>query len=349
MRGPQSWGPFFCKCNVHNRRVEITSPNSRSQAWSSFWSKGALHSCIDSFGQNYSGPIGDFWRAIFVDVSPGDRVLDLATGNGALPLLLSREKGEDVWVDAVDLATVAPAWHQISRYPNIRFHSRTTVESLPFADASFDLIVSQFGLEYVVRPVALLECIRVMKPSASAAFVMHHADSVLVKVGRAEAANQALLLAPDGMLAAASQVIPWIERARAGELDVDEILIARESRVAYNRAIANIGAEIERSSVPDLLLESRQLVHGLLSTTQAADTDSRLAALAEYRECLNDASLRTAELIRHALNRQDLDELVGVFKQNLPSHFCTYQVLCQEQGILGWAVLVQPIRRTAQL
>lgn len=344
MKGPQQWGPFFWNGNGHNRGVNLAPPNSRSQAWSSFWSKGSLHSCIDSFGQDYAGTIGDFWRAIFADVNPGDRVIDLATGNGALPLLLSHEQGKNVWIDGVDLATVAPIWHEVSRYPNICFHSRTAVENLPFSDASFDLVVSQFGLEYAFWPAALLECVRVMRPLATAAFVMHHADSVLVKVGAAEAANQAFLLAPDGLLAAASQVIPWIERARAGELNADEILVARESRAAYNHAMANVGAEIERSPIPDLLLESRQLVHGLLSTALAADADSRLAALAEYRQCLDEASLRTAELIQHALDQQGVDKMFKVLQQALPSHSCSCQVLRQEQGILGWAVLVRPIK-----
>lgn len=349
MEGPQQWGPFFYKCNGHNKQVEIASQNSRSQAWSSFWSKGPLHSCIDSFGQNYSGAIGDFWRAIFADMNPGDRVIDLATGNGALPLLLSHEQGEDAWIDAVDLATVAPTWHQGSQHPNIHFYSGTAVEKLPFSDASFDLVISQFGLEYAVWPAALLECARVMKPFARAAFVMHHADSVLVEVGRTEAANQALLLAPDGLLAAASGVIPWIERARAGELDTEEIRVAQEARAAYNLAMANVGAEIQRSSVPDLLIESRELVHGLVSTALAADAASGLATLAEYRRALDEASLRTTELIQHALDQRRADQLVEAFQQVLPSHSCSCQVLSQEQGVLGWRILVQPSKRAAEL
>ena len=60
----------------------------RRQAWSSYWAQGALHSCTGSFDARYSGAIGAFWDAVVAEIPPGSRVLDLATGNGALPLRL---------------------------------------------------------------------------------------------------------------------------------------------------------------------------------------------------------------------------------------------------------------------
>src|SRR5690606_38242574 len=60
----------------------------RRGAWSSYWAAGALHSCIGSLVEDQDGGIGRFWRACFAGLGDGDRVLDLGTGNGALPKLL---------------------------------------------------------------------------------------------------------------------------------------------------------------------------------------------------------------------------------------------------------------------
>ena len=96
-------------------------------------------------------------------VRPGQRVLDVACGTGVLAREAARVVGERGYVAGVDLdagmlsvaARVAPAidWRQAS------------AESLPFADASFDAVVSQFGLMFFPdRRSALLAMVRVLTP-----------------------------------------------------------------------------------------------------------------------------------------------------------------------------------------
>lgn len=319
-----------------------STPNTRSQAWSSYWSRGALHSCVDSFGGQYSGVIESFWRYCFELLQADNRMLDLATGNGALPLLLwEQTRGKAVLTDAVDLAEIAPAWYSSSSHPTIHFHPGTSMERLPFPEASFDLIVSQFGLEYAQWPHALHECARVIKPNGKAAFIMHHAGSVLVEVGRTEYVNQMLLLAENGLLDAASRVIPWISRARAA-FGAYENALAHECRLAYNLAMSQLADEIKISPVPDLLIESRELIHDLVSGARMADSDKQLSLLSDYRKNLQEASLRTSEMVEHALNQQRMDGLVGTFLKQLPSHSAHFQPIVQEQGILGWSVVIAP-------
>ena len=142
-------------------------PNARSQAWSAYWSSGRLHSCAGSFEGNYGGAIGTFWRTRLVHLAPGARVLDLATGNGPLPEMLALMHGAAIAVDAVYLAVPAPAWHDPSRHPGVRFHAGVDMEALPFADGLFDLVVSQYGFEYADHARALAEVLRVAAPRAS--------------------------------------------------------------------------------------------------------------------------------------------------------------------------------------
>ena len=177
---------------------------ARREVWSTYWAQGALHSCVGSFDERYSGAIGAFWDDIVATMAAGTRVLDLATGNGALPMRVWKHHGNRVHVDAVDLAALAPPWYQPADHESIAFHAGVLMEALPFADGGHDWVVSQYGFEYADRDAALSECLRVLAPQGRLAFVMHHVDSVLVAVGREELANIECLLAADGLVQAAS-------------------------------------------------------------------------------------------------------------------------------------------------
>ena len=316
--------------------------DERRRAWSSYWAGGALHSCVGSYTGNYAGVIGDFWRERFERLREGSRVLDLATGNGALPLLLQDRAGAEggIRIDAVDLAEVAPPWLQASRYPGITFHAGVAMEELPFVEQSFDLVVSQFGLEYARWPEALHEILRVGKPRGGNAFVMHHADSVLVKVGKAELANQRLLLEADGLLDAVGAIIPWMARARIGAIDMRNSAEALACRQRYNQAMNQLAEQIEASPAPDLLIESRDWAHGLVSVANGMDTNQQLSLLVEYSEAMRAASLRTSEMVEHALDQAQVNGLLEFFREHGADHDAACLPLSQKEGILGWGIVI---------
>lgn len=313
----------------------------RRAAWSSYWAQGALHSCVGSFDAGYAGAIGDFWDAFFADLPPGARVLDLATGNGALPLRLKQRQGApgDLRIDAVDLATLAPSWHRPETDAGIRFHQGVAMESLPFADGTFDRVASQFGFEYARRREASAECVRVARAGASFGFVLHHADSVLVSVGRAELANQERLLAPDGLLEATGRVLPWIARARAGAAPGSA---AAAARADYNAAMSQLSAAIASSAVPDALVEARGHMHALVAGVSEATLQAGLDAIAAYREAMSAAALRTREMIEHALDAAEVEALATYFEAACPGCTARYAPLVQPEGVLAWGLVVSP-------
>jgi ubiquinone/menaquinone biosynthesis C-methylase UbiE len=91
---------------------------------------------------------------------PGATLLDVATGPGSLPLEATRL---GMICTGVDLS---PGMIQLAEksHPGIEFHV-ADVEHLPFADASFDAVVCNFGLGHFPYPEAsVAECVRVLKP-----------------------------------------------------------------------------------------------------------------------------------------------------------------------------------------
>jgi ubiquinone/menaquinone biosynthesis C-methylase UbiE len=117
------------------------------------------------------------WGPVVADaarVAPGDRVLDVACGTGALTLAAAERVGRSGAVTGLDpnpdmlaVARAKPAaidWRQ------------GRAEDLPFSDASFDAVVSQFGLMFFDDPArAFAEMHRVLAPGGRLAVAVFDA------------------------------------------------------------------------------------------------------------------------------------------------------------------------------
>lgn len=307
----------------------------RRGAWSSYWAAGALHSCIGSLVEDQDGGIGRFWRACFAGLGDGDRVLDLGTGNGALPKLLLESTACSIRVDAVDLADPRPDWLASTPHPTVTFHPGVSMEALPFPAATFDLVVSQFGLEYAQWPDALDEAARVCRSDAGLALVLHHADSLVVRMGRVEQAHQQLLLADDGLVAVAIDLLPHLVRISEG---AKPDASADRARQAYNDAMALIAERISGSDVPDLLIQARQQVHSILGGRFGNDPAGRRALLDDYAQALADASVRTQELLACALDEARAGELAEALRARLPGRVINRQPLKHGTDVVAWGI-----------
>jgi SAM-dependent methyltransferase len=106
----------------------------------------------------------------FAGIAPGERVLDVATGTGVVALAAAHRGAR---VSGLDLT---PALLDVAR-ENAKIAGRDIewtegdVEALPYADASFDVVLSQFGHMFAPRPdVAIAQMRRVLRPGGRVAF-----------------------------------------------------------------------------------------------------------------------------------------------------------------------------------
>lgn len=96
-------------------------------------------------------------------IGPGQRLLDVACGTGALTVAAAGRVSPGGAVLGLD---INPEMLAVARrqHPEIEWHEGRA-ESLPFAGASFDAVVSQFGLMFFDdRVAALREMQRVLRP-----------------------------------------------------------------------------------------------------------------------------------------------------------------------------------------
>jgi ubiquinone/menaquinone biosynthesis C-methylase UbiE len=106
---------------------------------------------------------------------PGDRLLDVASGEGVL-LRLAVRAGFDTW--GIDLSTAAMQITKL-QVPQARV-VRGEGETLPWADALFDYVTNLGSLEHFLDPVrGVREMARVLKPTGLCCVLLPNSYYVL--------------------------------------------------------------------------------------------------------------------------------------------------------------------------
>jgi ubiquinone/menaquinone biosynthesis C-methylase UbiE len=99
-----------------------------------------------------------------VDIRSGERVLDVAAGNGNASLAAARHWCDVVATDYVGALLDRARARAIAEGRQIEFRE-ADAEALPFADSSFDVVLSTFGVMFAPdQEKAAAELIRVCRP-----------------------------------------------------------------------------------------------------------------------------------------------------------------------------------------
>jgi len=129
------------------------------QMWSSFAPTAALTTPVAAHLVEFAGVRG------------GETVLDVACGTGVVAITAARRGATVAGLDLTpELIEHARENEKIAGCGPIEW-TEGDAEQLPYADASFDVVLSQFGHMFAPRPeVALGEMRRVLKPGGRIAF-----------------------------------------------------------------------------------------------------------------------------------------------------------------------------------
>ncbi len=170
------------------RAAQSASPAARAPrsgvagpgTWSTFWHEFAAE---DTPAERCYIP-GDgrlaadaHWLRFAERLPHRARVLDLGCGAGAVGRSLLGRRG-DLAVTGIDWAEVPAV-----QVANLNLLQGVRMEALPFGDACFDAAVSLFGTEYGDIDETARELGRVLRPGSPFSFLVHHADSAILKEG----------------------------------------------------------------------------------------------------------------------------------------------------------------------
>lgn len=107
-----------------------------------------------------------------VTLGPGTRVLDVACGTGIVARVAADRLAGTGSVTGVDMnPAMIEVGTRVAAKEGLQIDWKVgKVESLPFADRSFDLVTIQQGLQFFPdQPAALRECLRVLVPGGTLA------------------------------------------------------------------------------------------------------------------------------------------------------------------------------------
>jgi SAM-dependent methyltransferase len=204
-------------------------------AWDRFWSYDRLSSFGTGKGAgNYGGDIAAGWRAFFAALPAGARVLDVATGNGAIALM-AVEAGKKLDVTGADLAAIRPAAFASSRQRDlkkIRFLAETAAEDLPIEDGSIDAVVSQYGIEYSDLKKSVPETVRVVSPAGRLRFACHAAEGSLAADTKLAIADADFLLDDLDLTGRAARCLDAVLGVERGRQSGQFAEIAAQARYA---------------------------------------------------------------------------------------------------------------------
>lgn len=316
----------------------------RRLAWTRYWAEGELHSLGTSFAGNYADSMGTFWQGQFALCDSTQHILDIGCGNGPLAkLLIDLDPDAGPSWTGIDLANPSPLWlAQQSEIAQSRLHFRGGVlaEELPFADHSFDLVVSQFGIEYSDLARSQAEAVRVLKPEGRIALLIHHAQSLPVIVSRHELRHLDFLDRLEFM-SIIEQMIPFM--AKLAEVDGQKSLMsdqtAMETRKRFDEAQAAIERRAATEPIPDLLVDVRLYAQECFQLAVSAGPQAAGKRLATYIAFLQDSRLRLDELVRSALDEVgvvSLQERFATLRQRPVRSSLTPVVV--NDHVFGWAV-----------
>jgi demethylmenaquinone methyltransferase/2-methoxy-6-polyprenyl-1,4-benzoquinol methylase len=127
-----------------------------------------------SFGQDPR------WRSFLVsriETGPGETVLDVASGTGAVAIELARRRGSAVvCIDqSPEMLAEGRRRIELAGLAHLIRLREGRAEELPFSDGSFDALTFTYLLRYVDDPGALLaELARVVRPGGTMAMLEFH-------------------------------------------------------------------------------------------------------------------------------------------------------------------------------
>ena len=312
--------------------------------WSTYWQKGTITTFHGRFGENYDGPVRDFWHTVFRGLPKQAKIVDLATGNGAIALLAAQyghrqHKAFDIV--GVDYAQIDPAAMFAGKayakhVRRVRFLGETRIEATGLPGHTYDLAMSQFGIEYADTALAVAEVARLLNTKGGVfAAMVHHADSAIVRQAK-DGIEQIAACAKSGLQEAARDLHKHLDDLAGRDKDPRQDDRAKAQRAAINESLTALNRDSTRFRDPGQIV---YYVENSMATFNPAVTggksvDQKLGLLRQVSNETEAYQQRMRDLISAALGEAEIANLASrlraagfEIRENRPfvfegAHFC---------------------------
>lgn len=260
---------------------------------------GDAHACTREFSANARERIAANWASEFRQLKDGAKVLDLATGNGALitripdSLPASVQTVEAIGVDIATIDQTAPKYLRADERLKVEFQGGVDVSALPYADAQFDLVTSQYGIEYGNIFATFREACRVTRDRL--VLLVHAADGVVVRQNTDIVRQVRFILSE-------TDVIAHLRR-----LNDDH---CSENLAQVKQALSQIRKEMKLLENPSFLDAVLEHLTSLLCGVSAHPSGAVASAIDDLERHLGTHAERMADLWTAARTKAELAELL---------------------------------------
>jgi SAM-dependent methyltransferase len=178
---------FFPVADTEN--CSFNTMSTTDQGWADYWQHdgdgGEVF--VNAKGERHPA-LAEYWGAVFAEVSDKAAVIDIASGAGSIFAHLPAGHGLDLF--AADIAAEA-LLALTDRIPGVT----TTVcaaDAVPYGDGRFELVVSQFGIEYAGIN-AFTEAARLVAPGGRLSCLCHVEDGYIDSNNKAQLEEASLV------------------------------------------------------------------------------------------------------------------------------------------------------------
>ena len=316
--------------------------------WAQFWRHGSVTTFERPDNPNYDGEIREFWERQFATLAEGARIVDLATGNGAVALLaaeFSAAHNRGFRIDALDRAPIQPekdldsaeaarAW-----LGSVRFRGGAPNESTGLESDCVDMVTAQYGFEYGDPSASARELMRILKPGGRIAFITHHANSVVVREASEGLEQHRLCLRQEQLLTRARQVVDAM--ASAGS-QFEKRLLKHDARAEHlrrklNAAVERVQQQSGRFSDPGngigFVLKGLQSVFA-----PGLEPAQRRATIRQLKEACDAYCRRMEDLLAATPDAGEFDRLLEHLRSAGLAVEGWFPLVYRGEALMGWAL-----------
>ena len=316
--------------------------------WRQFWRHGSVTTFERSGNPNYDGEIREFWERQFATLTEGARVVDLATGNGAVALLAAEYSAThelDFVVEGLDKAEIQPekdlenAQAAQQWLNHVRFRGGAPNEATGLADECVDLVTSQYGFEYGDPAAGAGEIMRILQPGGRFALITHHANSVVVREAAEGLEQHRLCLQRERLLERAGRVV---DAMAAAESDFEKRLLKQDRKAEHLRRKLNAAVERvqqQASSFQDPGYGIGFILTGLNSVfAPELQPAQRRATIRDIRAASEAYCRRMEDLLAATPGAEQFDRLLHHLRSAGLEVEGWFPLVYKGEALMGWAV-----------